>query len=113
MKTTFALLMSLLLVWTQCAQASGAPGSQTVRVCQCQCCDADECCMESSAPVPLSVPALPVHRVGQTDPSSVPPAAFAFSRRAILAAPDSLSIPPAFLRLAAVPLYERDCRHRF
>lgn len=113
MKTTFALLMSLLVGWTHCPQASGAPVPQTVRVCQCQCCEDGDCCLDSSAPVWPTPPALPVHRGAQTDPASPPPAAFAFSRRSILAAPDSLSIPSPFLHLAAVPLYERDCRYRF
>jgi hypothetical protein len=111
-KLAVAVLLGLLLVAAQSYLLHAQAVPQAVRVCQCDCCDPAECCMESSGRAPSSAPTLPTPNLGREQSVFLPAvAALPLSWPALGGSeltPPALAHPAAF----AVPLYQRDCRYR-
>jgi len=109
-KTTRAILLSLLVVWVQMVTAV-EPGSSRAQNEACACpssCKTRCCVSRSSSPAPAPAPAAPL-RAGAQSELSIPP-----SVSAVWVLPDSgtasiSSFCASPLIAAGAPLYERNC----
>jgi len=106
-KTTLAIVCSLLLAWTPIvpAQAPAAGVGRGAHAC-CHCGKA--CCAAPSSPDSQPVPAAPVPASYQSQLSTFAPAALAWSLPDT-PAPDFSASVSSLLTASRTPLYTRNC----
>jgi hypothetical protein len=106
-KTTLAIVCSLLLAWTPIVPAQ-APAAGVARVAHACCHCGKACCAAPSSPDSQPVPAAPVPASYQSQLLTLAPAALAW----ILPdapAPDFSTSVSSLLTANAAPLYARNC----
>jgi len=106
LKTTFAVLFSVLLIATQTVFTAKVAADKTKASC---CSERACCCATPENSVPASQPAAPTRTISQTDWQTLAALAQQILQQPILA---TQKISPAHFPLSsvsAVSLYERDC----
>ncbi|MGD0251433.1 MAG: hypothetical protein ABSC01_01910 [Verrucomicrobiota bacterium] len=107
MKTTLAIVCSLLLAWTPIVPAQ-APAAGVGRVAHVSCHCSKACCAAPSSPQSQTVPAAPVPAPSQSQLLTLAPAALAWTLPDTPASGFSTSVS-SLLTANAAPLYARDC----
>jgi len=106
-KTTLAIVCSLLLAWTPIVSAQ-APAAGVVRVAHACCHCGKACCAAPSSPESQPVPAAPVPVSNQSQLLTLAPTALAWTLPDA-PAPDFSASVSSLLTANAAPLYARDC----
>jgi len=106
-KTTLAIVCSLLLAWTPIVPAP-APAVDVTRVAHACCHCNKACCAAPSLPESQPVPATPVPASTQSQLLTLAPAALAWTLPDA-PAPDFSTSVSSLLTANAAPLYARDC----
>jgi len=111
LKTTFAILASVMLVGTQAVFAVPSVAPTKSQVCGCCACKKMNCCVAQPTSVPQPIPASPARTVSQ---NNLPIIAVVVS--SLLQAPEESAEPISFapfssLHVTAVPLYELNCSY--
>jgi hypothetical protein len=106
-KTTLAIVCSLLLAWTPIVPAQ-APAAGVARVAHACCHCGKACCAVPSSPQSQPAPVAPVPALNQSQLLTLAPDALAWALPDAQAPDFSISFS-SLLTANAAPLYARDC----
>jgi hypothetical protein len=108
-KTLFAILFSVLLLWTQSVVTMGATAARQPDCCKHGPCAATECCTQNT-PSPTSQPVAPSSRTAQNESQlAVAVPGQLISQPVVLSAAISISLHSTSSTRASVPLFQRNC----